>query len=769
MFGLMKRSSGLASACIFVFMCSAFLSATSSEGQVLEGTVTDSTGSPVAGALISLGKMAATTDDQGHFVLSGMAVGSHDIVISYFGEELARETIQFSGGKLTRDFKLKIDPRITQGLMVTATRTGSQGESILSERVIRRIPAPVTGELLRSLPGVDSVRRGPVGLDPVVQGLRETQVGQYFDGARIFPAGPARMDSGLSHIDPSAINKVQVVKGPYALTWGAGNLSAIRVESFNLDRVRESGLGGSVLGGYHSNTEAQQLSASVFGKSGPVAWWVHGVGREGSDYETGDGVVVPGDMTSKELRGKMRFDLGSQSSVTVDAGYQDQTDVDYPGRILDAVFFETYNLSVGYELVQPGDAVCNISAKLYFNSVDHGMNNDQKPTAQPNPNRMPPFPLQVLVDSQSQVLGGRFAMQLSAGDSMDLELGADFYHTEKDALRTISRRDMGMVMFEDKIWPDAQLTDIGLFGKGSWPFGDRITGEATIRADFIDAQADAVSDFFRDNVSTVTDDSETNLSGALSISSVISEHWTLSLGLGSAVRTADVNERFSDRIPTARAQISSEFVGNPQLNPERSNQVDLWLEGNYSRISLHMNGFYRRIDDYITLLPTNLPRRLPLSPTTVFSYVNGDTEFKGADISLAAGLTSTLDLRVSTAWLEGTDLELDEPAYGISPWSSNLQLIYNSRDKRFSGQAGLHVTGEQDQVSTTRNEAVTPNYNLVDIMAGYTFRNQLTLQLGVVNLTDETYTNHLNARNPYTGEKIPEPGRIVHFNIRYAF
>lgn len=85
--------------------------------------------------------------------------------------------------------------------------------------------------------GVDAVRRGTIGIDPVVRGLREIEVGTYLDGTRIFLAGPGRMDSPLSHLDPSAIQSVQVVKGPYALTWGAGNLSAIKVETNDLINI----------------------------------------------------------------------------------------------------------------------------------------------------------------------------------------------------------------------------------------------------------------------------------------------------------------------------------------------------------------------------------------------------------------------------------------------------------------------------------------------------------------------------------------------------
>jgi iron complex outermembrane receptor protein len=46
--------------------------------------------------------------------------------------------------------------------------------------------------------------------------------------------------------------------------------------------------------------------------------------------------------------------------------------------------------------------------------------------------------------------------------------------------------------------------------------------------------------------------------------------------------------------------------------------VDVWLEGSYERVSLQFSAFVRKMTDYITLTPTELPKRLPLSPDVVF-------------------------------------------------------------------------------------------------------------------------------------------------------
>jgi len=37
------------------------------------------------------------------------------------------------------------------------------------------------------------------------------------------------------------------------------------------------------------------------------------------------------------------------------------------------------------------------------------------------------------------------------------------------------------------------------------------------------------------------------------------------------------------------------------------------------------------------------------------------------------------------------------------------------------------------------------------------------------NLLDATYTNHLNAKNPFSGARIPEPGRVVSTTLTVPF
>jgi len=735
---------------------------------------------PLAGATVIIPNTnyGTSTGPDGTFTLGNLPAGIHTLKVSFVGFQTKQKRITIKDNRqITVNVELVNSAYNLSGIEVSALRPDLQPESDLQSDEVREANPKDSGELLRSIPGVEAVRRGPIGLDPIVRGLRETQVGNYLDGSRMFPAGPARMDSPLSHLDPSAIQSIQVVKGPYALTWGAGNLSAIRVQTANVKNLGNSTLNGRIGFGYDTNLDALETTATISGREGPVSVWVNGAWREGNDYENGDGVDIPAEYLSREVRGKINYKTGSNSDITLGLGYQNQENIDYPGRLLDADFFDSFNSSLSWNTRFESGSLRELDVQVYYNSVDHGMDNDDKPTAQPVPVRTPPFALNVTVDSEMDVAGGKASLTLVPADFWNITVGGDFYSVNKDAVRTVDRRDNGMNIFVDQMWPDATITDVGFYTRAEHSFSSLLSASGTIRLDLVSADADRASDFFLNNVSGDLDETEANLNGALTVSATPTQNWVFTLGLGSAVRTADATERYSDRIPASKAQTSAEFVGNPALDPERSTQIDLWVEGSYPRFALSANVFTRYIDDYITLRPTGLPKRLPLSPNTVFQYQNGEATFWGFESSAAYRFIPQLQGEIGLKYLWGKDDTVDEPALGVAPFGIDTGLRYENTSGKYFAETTLHLVSEQGRVAATRGEQPTDGYATLDLKTGIQIWNGVSLRAGVNNIFDKQYVDHLNANNPFagipiasfTGQRIPEPGRVFFFDISYRF
>jgi iron complex outermembrane receptor protein len=756
---------------IFLAFVGSSYSASAQQRGTISGTVLNQeTNQPIADANVVLAHttIGTTTDADGTFTLQNVPSGTQKLIFSFVGFKKQTQSITIDGTE-TISLEIRLQPQALslEGIQVTALQPDLKRSQLGEEEVQQANPRD-SGELLRDVDGVDAVRRGPVGLDPVIRGLRETEVATFLDGTRIFPGGPARMDSPLSHLDPSAIKTIDVVKGPYALTWGAGTMSGVRVQTQPLNTLNQP-FGGTLSSGYDSNYDAVEEAASLHGSSGKFGYWVHGAWREGNSYESGNGTSIPADFLSREIRAKLGYSFTPNSYVDVSFGYQNQENIDYPGRLLDADYFDTYNLSANWKWTPENPTVQTVEASLYRNTVDHGMDNDDKPTAQPDPNRMPPFGLDVGVDAQMYVTGGKLSTALSTGNNWDWKIGADFYSTDREAIRTIKRRDNDMQMFEDLMWPDANITDAGLYTQLSHSFTDRLSASGTVRLDVVSADADTSSDFFKENVSTDLSSSETNLSGSFTLTYIPAENWTIGAGMGSVVRTADATERYSDRTPASKAQTSAEFVGNPSLDPERSTQADLWLSAAYSKWDFSLNAFARQMDNYITIQPTDLPKRLPLSPETVFQYINGSARFWGFDAAASYRLVEPLKVKGGLSYLWGEDEELDQPALGVSPFTVDAGLRYEATQLPVFVEGTVHFVDQQDRVAALKGETTTDAYTTADLQMGATLWNNLSLQAGVKNITNAQYVNHLNAKNPFSMQPIPEPGRVFFADLQFTF
>lgn len=184
---------------------------------------------------------------------------------------------------------------------------------------------------------------------------------------------------------------------------------------------------------------------------------------------------------------------------------------------------------------------------------------------------------------------------------------------------------------------------------------------------------------------------------------------------------------------------------------------------------LHFGAFARKIEDYVTIQATPLPKRLPLSPDVVFQYVNGEATFYGVDAAATVQLGEPFTLDAGGSYLRGQDDLLDEPALGVTPIHGSLGLRYEEAQGRFYVEGVVNGTGEQDRVSASRGELISDGYVTADLRAGFGLPNGVTLRGGVLNIADEHYHNHLNAKNPFTGVPVPEPGRVFFIDAVWSF
>lgn len=745
--------------------------------------VTDSARVPLTGAIVRVqsaagaAERAAATPSTGVVVLGPLPAGGSTVIVRGLGLVESRRAVTIAAGDTLR---LEIVVSRAAQALGTVTVVALRGDLTPAVQATRDQVAAVVphdaGDVLRELPGADAMRRGALGLDPVVRGLRDTQLGVYVDAARTFPGGPAGMDTPLSHVDPAHIQSMEVISGPYALTWGAGNLSAIRVTTDALPGAQAAPFRARLSSGYDGNLDAREFAATFAGAlatDGRVQYTLGGTWRDGNDYRDGNGAVVGGDFRSREWRGKVGVRTSARGLFSVLATKQEQRDIDYPGRPLDAAYFDSYQLQADYAWRAAGPAptqawsLRSVELMGYTYDVDHLMDNDEKPTALANPQRTPPFPLLINTWSGVHVTGGRAAAGFTSG-VWSWQVGGDVYHADHNANRRTDRRDTGAPVRRDLIWGGARIMDAGVYLRGERPFG-RVLVAGTARLDVVRADADSASAFFRQQNGEDLSSRESNWSGAATARVPLSGSWSLTAGLGSVVRTAEANERFSDRAAAKRAQTNAEFLGNPQLAPERSTQGDLWLEGRAAGVQWQVNAFARRLDDYITLEATDLPRAQAGSPPPVFRFINGRARYHGGEVTAVRRFRTDWLLSSALSYLHGDDRTLNEPALGVTPLRGDMRLRYAPTRAPWWVEGAWHAAGAQSRVATTRGERATAGWSTVDLQGAYTIGGDspraLTVRAGVRNLLDRAYVQHLTALNAFTAGRIAEPGRVLFVRV----
>ena len=796
------------------------------------GSVMDVQGLALPGAAVVLQTAegvfvaSAVTDRAGAFALDAVSAGDYVLAASLLGFSSREEPVTVGPGGVDLSITLEVGS-FAQEVSVSALMPEVATELVAPASEIERRVVQDLAQSLRSHPGVTALRRGAINLDPSVRGLYAEQIGVFVDGTRTFASGPARMDSALSHISPHALQSLRVVRGPYALTWGAGTLSAVQAETFK----PAFGAGGFRVGGragynYGSNGGANDGFASLYGSSDRVRFTFQHNTRVGGDYTDGVGDTVEGGYESFDTRWDLGARLGPRTLLEYSGGFQQQNDIDYPGRLLDATFFETQSHALEFSHAPAAGVLTELAGRAYVNRKDHLMNNDGKPTAVRDRHRTPPFPIRVHLPASSDTAGGRFHAALATGP-LRYKLGFDAYQLSQNATQTISDRDTGDVHHDrHPVWPGATMTNAGGYAQVLVDRG-RSTVGATVRVDREQAGVGQVTSFFAHNAvpeygldevhgrfrcvtaqcmtpthghgmddhgthgqgmqdhgthgeghgaaMLVSGDhfaqANTSVSAAASASLRLTDKWQVTLGVGRAVRNPSALERYADRFPAVKFQTAAEFVGNPHLVPEKSLELNAGTTLRVGGATLALDVFVRNVDDYITVAhDPNLARRLPLSPDQLFRYVQADAaRFAGFDLTAAAPAGPWVDVRGGWSYVRAEDLLFDEPLFGVPPFEQVYALDLHNPARTRWVELLVTSTAAQGRVASARLEAPTDGWTTVDLMGGVRMREGLTLRAGVQNLTDRYYVNHLNSFNPFTRLRIAELGRSVYVGTEMGF
>ncbi len=255
---------------------------------------------------------------------------------------------------------------------------------------------------------------------------------------------------------------------------------------------------------------------------------------------------------------------------------------------------------------------------------------------------------------------------------------------------------------------------------------------------------------------------------------------------GRVFRPADPQERYfalaSPNAP-APAGFPARQVGNPQLDPEYHNRLDIggelhgdgWLEwgrkgpagGEWlgsSAWRLAAAGYVDYVQDFISRDRAHGQDGV-LRNDNASIWRNVDAVLAGIELDAQWNLTRNWSTRLNLAYSYGENLSDDRPLYGIDPFEANWIVDYHD----LLGSIGTwHVGGKLRLVAAQNRADISPatgsgfdpaetdGFGVFDLYAGIQLHDRIGLRLGVDNVFDRTYAEH----DPHSATDETNPGLV---------
>jgi iron complex outermembrane receptor protein len=245
--------------------------------------------------------------------------------------------------------------------------------------------------------------------------------------------------------------------------------------------------------------------------------------------------------------------------------------------------------------------------------------------------------------------------------------------------------------------------------------------------------------------------------------------WTWYAGVGRSERMPDYWELFSAN--SGPRDSPNAFSG---VRPEKTTQLDLGLQFRSERLDAWVSAYAGRLQDYI-----------------LFAYRSGGmmgstTQASNVEARIAGG-EAGLEWRPAPGWKLGGTLAYawgenrseDRPLPQIPPLEARLNASYEHG--RWSVGGLLRGVHRQNRVATDEGNVIardlgpTAGFATLSLNAAYRISDHLRASVGVDNVFDRAYAEHLNLAGsadfgfPADPVRINEPGRTAWLKLDYRY
>lgn len=659
----------------------------------------------------------------------------------------------------------------------------------LEVREVRETPARDLGEALEQQLGAAKVRKAGIANDILLRGLKKDDVNVLVDGARVHGACPSRMDPPAFHLDYAEVDRVEVRRGPFDVTQtgGLGGLVDVRT------RAAAPGLGTELNLGYGSYQAVESSGVISYGGE-RAGLLLGGAFKRSEPFRAGDGrnftEAVPSTLGGTPNPGRFRDTSDHQPAYDVRSGWaklglepaegqrlevsythQAADDVLYPHLLMDGVRDDTDRVAATWSAGALGP-LARALGQAYWSRVAHDMDDRARCSSAADPAACAgalPERWSMRTEGRSWVAGGKLEGTLGALDALEVRAGGDVLVRSWDNTTTRVRRALpGTPYASEASIPDVTQTVAGVYAELRRAIAEGLRATAGGRVDVASSRAGVDrSELYTAFRPGEADRSRTDLllAGNLQLDWEVAPGTTLFAGYGHGTRAPDAQERY---IALSGMMGKPTWLGDPSLDPVRSDEVDLGVRRAVGGVLLKAQVFHAWLADHITLAELTVVPAGGGAPMTARTYANVSARTWGGEASGRVALPLRLAAAATVAYVAGENESAGTPLAELPPLRASASLRYDARV--FFAEVEEQWAARQGRVDPALNEEPTRGWFITSARLGVEWRGVKAFA-GVRNLLDRQYAEHLSyQRDPFaSGVKVPEPGRLVYSNVQYRF
>jgi iron complex outermembrane receptor protein len=690
-------------------------------------------------------------------------------------------------------------------LVVTATRTEERQEDVArSVTVIDREEIEEQTNLGRNL--INILGRTVPGLGPPnfdnrsnAQTLRGREFSVLIDGV---PSEINRSaNTQLSFIDPSAIERIEVVRGPTAIFGGdaVGGVINIITRSPTEEGFKATTEIGTdaALGNLEGESFGNEQRQTLFYNQGDFDLTLT-LSREQTETSfDAEGDRRPSRNSNTEflnVLGKVGVDLDKNQRLEFTTNYR-QNDIGFellpianpdPGG---KVLVEERDFEFVGDATEPG--IDNTVINLEYTHDDllgsevklQGFYRTLQSAGVPIDDRGGFFDAVLNGRGDEQVWGGRLQAETPLSPGTDLLWGADFESQdnegrvfevfdpeafdEQDEFRTID------APFSGQFGPSFQLNELGLFAQVQSQLNQKLRLSGGVRYNRFDFQVDDFVPIFDGEFNIIGEpdfNRRTIEGGELNFDDVTFNagavyQLTPELNVFGKFSQGFSVPDFSDVLdfPPSGFAVSDSFQ---DLQPVKVDEFELGIRGNWSSVQFSVAGFFNQSD-------------LGSSVTTITND-EGDVEviteraperIYGVEATIDAQLSKKWQVGGLVSWNEGENDPNDDgdfqplSSFEIQPLKLSA-YVQNQTTPGWNNRLQLLVVGGRDRAFEEGvDNAEIESYMVLDYISNVDI-GPGTLEIGIQNLLDNQYLpvfRQVAAGNNPTN-RIPAPGRTIRLN-----